>query len=188
MSARLMSDGPGLADKVLALDRALDSAKVPHAIGGALALAYYGEPRATVDVDINLFVPASEFPRIAGLLAPLGVTGGEPGDVERDGQVRLWWGMNPVDLFFAYDPFHDAMAGSVRRVEFRDASIPILSPEHLIVCKAVFDRSKDWLDIEQMLIGVPDLDHGEIDSWLVAIVGAENQRVDRFRDLRDRVE
>jgi hypothetical protein len=183
-----MSEGPGLADKVLAVHRALDSAKVPHAIGGALALAYYGEPRATVDVDVNLFVPASEFPRIVALLEPLGVTAGEARSIERDGQVRLWWGMNPVDLFFAYDPFHDAMASAVRRVEFRDASIPILSPEHLIVCKAVFDRSKDWLDIEQMMIGVPDLDHGEVESWLVAIAGPYNPRVDRLRDLRDRVE
>jgi hypothetical protein len=183
-----MSEGPGLADKVLAIHRALDSAKVPHAIGGALALAYYGEPRTTVDVDVNLFVPASEFPRIVALLEPLGVTAGEARSVERDGQVRLWWGMNPVDLFFAYDPFHDAMAGAVRRVEFRDASIPILSPEHLIVCKAVFDRTKDWLDIEQMMIGVPDLDHGEVESWLVAIAGPDNPRVDRLRDLRDRVD
>jgi hypothetical protein len=141
-----------------------------------------------VDVDINLFVPASEFPRIAALLEPLGVTVGETRSVERDGQVRLWWGMNPVDLFFAYDPFHDAMARAVRRVEFRDASIPILAPEHLIVCKAVFDRSKDWLDIEQVMIGVPDLDNGEIESWLVAIVGPDNQRVERLRDLRNRVE
>jgi hypothetical protein len=29
--------------------------------------------------------------------------------------------------------------------------IPILSPEHLIVCKVVFDRPKDWLDVEEMI-------------------------------------
>jgi len=27
--------------------------------------------------------------------------------LERDGQCRLWWGDNAVDLFFAYDPIHD---------------------------------------------------------------------------------
>ena len=37
-------------------------------------------------------------------------------------------------------------------------TVSILSPEHLAVCKAMFDRRKDWLDIEQMLIASDDLD------------------------------
>lgn len=44
-----------LADKVVAVHRALDGAAVPHAFGGALALAYYGEPGVTVHVDLYLF-------------------------------------------------------------------------------------------------------------------------------------
>ena len=35
---------------------------------------------------------------------------------------------------------------------FADDTVPILAPEHLAVCKAMFDRPKDWMDIEQMLI------------------------------------
>ncbi len=179
-----MNGEPGLAEKVVRIHDALDRAGMPHAIGGALALAYYGEPRVTIDVDINLFVAAEEFPEVAGLLTPLGVNAeADPRQVERDGQVRIWWGLNPLDLFFEYDPFHEAMADDSRVVPFADGTIPILSPEHLIVCKAVFDRVKDWLDIEQMIIAVPELRHAEIVRWLARIAGDGDQRFERFEQV-----
>jgi hypothetical protein len=182
-----MSAELALAEKVLALDRALNEAGVAHAVGGALALAYYGEPRVTVDVDINLFVPASDFPEVARLLRPLGVkTDAHEDEVVRDGQVRMWWGRNPVDLFFAYDPFHEAMKRATRDVDFGGERIRILAPEHLIVCKAVLDRRKDWLDIEQMLVGVGDLQSVEVFSWLEHMVGDENRRLERLQELWDR--
>ena len=40
---------PNLPGKILATHDAL--AEVDHAFGGAIALAYYAEPRATVDID-----------------------------------------------------------------------------------------------------------------------------------------
>jgi hypothetical protein len=52
-----------LPEKIVAIDEAL--AEIPHAFGGALALAYYAEPRATVDIDINVFIPATEARRLA---------------------------------------------------------------------------------------------------------------------------
>jgi len=182
-----MTSEPGLAHKVLALDQTLRKAGPAHAFGGALALAYYGEPRVTVDMDVNLFAPPSSFAGILELLAPLGVeTGDRPEEVERAGKARMWWGRSPVDLFFAYDPFHEAMKRAAREVHFGDSRIRILAPEHLIVCKAVFDRSKDWLDIEQMLVGVADLQPVEAFGWLEHVVGVDNQRLDRLQELWDR--
>ena len=46
---------------------------------------------------------------------------------------------------------HFDMAAHARLVHFGPVVIPILAPEDLIVCKVVFDRPKDWLDIEEML-------------------------------------
>jgi hypothetical protein len=174
-----------LPDKVIAIDKALAKAKIPHAIGGALALAYYAEPRATVDVDVNVFVAVDRWPDVKAALAPLGV------DVEldetvltRDGQVRLWWGRNPVDLFFSYDPFHDEMAGATRRVPFADTRIPILAPEHLAICKAIFDRPKDWLDIEAMLVVTEPLDLDTIETWLTRMVGPGDKRLEKLRGIQ----
>jgi hypothetical protein len=177
---------PSLADKVVAVHRALDGAGVAHAFGGALALAYYAEPRATVDIDVNVFVDPVDYPRVWAALEPIGV--GDPADpalVVRDGQVRLRWGRNPLDLFFAYDPVHDAMRQAARPVPFGDAQIPILAAEHLLVAKVVFNRAKDWLDIEQMLLLVPALQIGEVHHWLDRILGADDPRATRFRRLHD---
>lgn len=175
-----------LAGKVVAVHRALDDAGVPHAFGGALALAYYAEPRATVDIDVNVFVDPVRYPEVWSALGPLGVgDAADPAQVVRDGQVRLRWGRNPVDLFFAHDPVHDAMRQASRTVPFGDTQIPILAAEHLLVAKVVFNRAKDWLDIEQMLTLVPALQVGEVDRWLDHIVGADDPRTVRFAALRD---
>ncbi len=36
----------------------LDSKGIEYALGGAIALGYWGLPRATVDVDVTLDLPA----------------------------------------------------------------------------------------------------------------------------------
>lgn len=173
-----------LPEKVIALHEQLSRADTPHAFGGALALAYYAEPRATIDVDLNLFVSPSAYPEIERELAEIGVgDGAEPEIVERDGQCRLHWGNTPVDLFFAHDAFHEAMRRAVRSEPFGQTRIPILAPEHLLVCKTIFNRPKDWLDIEQMLVCVGDLDIEEIRGWLDRIVGADDPRRERFDRL-----
>lgn len=89
-----------LPDKVVAIDRALDTARIRHAFGGALALAYYAEPRATIDVDVNLFVPISRFGDVSAALGAVGVAAVADQDaLARNGQCRLWWARTPVDLF-----------------------------------------------------------------------------------------
>lgn len=183
-----LGSSPSLPQKVIAINEALADAKVPHAIGGALALAYYAEPRTTIDVDVNVFVPTNRWPAVRDALSPLGVDVGVDLDaLERDGQVRLWWDRNPVDLFFSYDPFHDEMRRAARRVPFAETTIPILSPEHLAVCKAMFDRPKDWLDIEQILVATDPLDLPEIEAWLESMVGDANPRITRLREIVERL-
>jgi len=179
---------PSLPEKVLAIHERLDAAKVPHAVGGALALAYYAEPRATVDVDINVFVTTDRWPDIRAALTPLGVdVTVDLAALERDGQVRLWWDRNAVDLFFSYDEFHEEMSRRARKVPFDDATLRILSPEHLAVCKAMFDRDKDWIDIEQILIAADPLDLGEIEGWLRRMVGASDPRVAKLEEIKRRL-
>lgn len=185
---RRTEDPPSLPDKVTAIHQALGAAKVPHAIGGALALAYYAEPRATIDVDINVFVHTDRWPDVCNALAPLGIDVEiDQEELERDGQVRLWWDRNPVDLFFSYDPFHDEMRRSARKVPFNEGTISILSPEHLAICKAMFDRPKDWLDIEQMLVATSPFDLAEVKEWLTRMVGQDNPRMGRLREIESRL-
>jgi hypothetical protein len=170
-----------LPERILAIDRALVA--VPHAFGGALALAYYAEPRATIDIDLNVFVPADHFSDVAAPLLDLGVATDDPQSVAavaRDGQTRVMWDRTPIDLFFAYDPFHDAAAAARRTVPFADASIPILSPEHLLVCKVIFDRPRDWVDIDAMLTADVTLDAAEVLRWVGRIASDDDPRYERI--------
>jgi hypothetical protein len=184
MAERRPPESPSLPQKVVAIHEALEAVKVPHAIGGALALAYYAEPRATIDIDVNVFLSTDRWPEVRDALSPLGVNvQTDVAALERDGQVRLWWDRNAIDLFFSYDPFHDDMHRAARRVPFAETTIPILSPEHLAVCKAMFDRPKDWLDIEQILVATSPLDLPEIEAWLEAMVGGRDQRLARLREI-----
>jgi Nucleotidyl transferase AbiEii toxin, Type IV TA system len=177
-----------LPQKVIAIHEALVGARIPHALGGALALAYYAEPRATIDVDLNVFVATERWQEVRAALAPLGVNVTVDGaSLRRDGQVRLWWDRNPVDLFFSYDPFHEEMRKGTRQVPFAETTIPILAPEHLVVCKAMFDRPKDWLDIEQILAATEPLDLREIETWLERMVGPSDQRFRNLREIYERL-
>ena len=179
-----MSELP-LPGKIAALDAALAEVGISHAFGGALALAYYAEPRATIDIDVNLFVTPSAHPRVATALAGLGVDAAIDEDaLAREGQCRVWWGRTPLDLFYAYDEVHERMRERARRVPFAEGEIPILSPEHLIVCKVAYDRAKDWIDIEQMLAFVDHLDVAEVESQLARLLGESDPRAARFHELR----
>jgi hypothetical protein len=174
---------PSLPEKVSALSRAFEASEIPFAFGGALALAYYAEPRATVDVDMNIFMPPDSVDRVSEILQALSIrtSAADRRLVLRDGQVRLHWGPTPLDLFFAYDPFHFHAAQRVRRVPFGAETIRVLAPEDLLVCKVVFNRRKDWIDIDQMLLltaGTLDLD--DVRRWIAAMVGANDERSEHF--------
>jgi hypothetical protein len=174
---------PSLPEKILAVHRGLAAVRIAHAFGGALALAYYAEPRATIDVDVNIFLAPARYAAVDAVLTQLGAEPIEERALQRDGQVRCAWGRTPIDLFFAYDEIHRAMRRHTRTVPFGEDRIPILSPEHLLVCKALFDRPKDWLDIEQILICSEDIDTEEIRSWLERAVGPDDRRRARFEEL-----
>jgi hypothetical protein len=176
-----------LAQRVVELDKALRA--VPHAFGGAIALAYYAEPRATIDIDVNLFVGVDRYRMVAELLEPLGVAATDPAVVEaaeRDGQVRVMWDHTPIDLFFAYDPFHEAAARSSQRVPFADTTIPVLSATHLAACKVVFNRPKDWVDIDTMLAADAPVDVAEVMRWVGRIAGDNDPRYERIAALLTR--
>jgi hypothetical protein len=171
-----------LAPKIVSLHEMLDSVGVPHQFGGAIALAWYRNPRATTDIDVNLTVPPEAAEPVLGALAQLGVTV-NPDDrdtIARDGQARLDWDGSSLDVFFATFALHDEMAERARLVRFGSVEIPILSPEHLIVCKAVFDRPKDWLDIDEMVRWGTQIDAPLALHWVADILGRDAAQYTRL--------
>lgn len=170
---------PTLPERIIAVHEALDA--VPHAFGGALALAYHAEPRATRDIDCNVFVDCSNAAQVLDPLAELGadVTGAAD-TVAQDDQVRIMWDDTPIDLFFAYDAFHDAADSGAVDVPFADTTIRVLSATHLTVCKVAFDRPRDWVDIDAMLDADAAIDSAEVMRWVGRICGDTDRRYDRI--------
>ncbi len=177
-------------ERAVELHRRLDRAGVSHAIGGALALAYHvAQARATNDIDLNVGVDPRQAKSLFELLpADVPWTARDVTAVKRDGQVRLLWPLPevgpaiPLDLFFPQHALHDAIAERAELVPMLDATVPILSATDLLVFKALFDRRKDWADIEELLrFGKPDID--EATGWLVNIVGLEDPRLAKLAEI-----
>jgi hypothetical protein len=174
-------------EKALAIARALDHGRIPHAFGGAIALAYAAEPRGTIDVDLNLFVSVARADEVWSILRALGVAVDEPGLRERlarDEQIRLRWTGTWIDLFFAYSPLHEACNERARTVSVLGQPIRVLSPEDLAVFKVLFDRPKDWVDLEAIVLTRGErFEAGYVERWVSAVVGADDPRAAKLRAL-----
>jgi hypothetical protein len=173
-----------LVERLMAIHDALDQAGLPHAIGGAIALGYcIQEPRGTRDVDINIFVTRARADDVfAALPAAITVALANVEEIARDGQTRLMWDDMPVDIFLNVLPFHEEVAIGVRPVVLAGRTIPVLDCSALTVFKAMYDRSKDWVDIEAMV------EHGSVDvertaGRIAQLDGPDSDRVRRLRDL-----
>jgi hypothetical protein len=153
-----------LTERIVALHRALVEAGLPHAFGGALALAFCTlDPRATQDIDVNVFVGTDRVDDVlVGLPDGVRATAAARRQLIRDGQARLRWDETPVDLFLSNHPFHDEAEARCRRVPFAGVDdLPVLACEDLAVFKAFFARPKDAVDIAAMV------DAGVVDGGLL---------------------
>jgi hypothetical protein len=139
-----------LVTKLFAIHDALTEAGLAHAFGGAIALAYCTEePRGTRDLDVNIFSDCSRAETaLAALPEGISVTATDIDTVVREGQTRLWWDDTPIDVFLKSHPFHDAVAAGVTWVPLEQRQIPVLDCASLVVFKALFNRTRDWADIE----------------------------------------
>jgi len=178
-----------LPERVIALHRALARKRIPHAFGGAIALAYWTlDPRGTSDIDLNLFVPAAESSRALRALPPgVETPEGTEETIAAEGQIRLWWDETPIDLFFDYVPVHEDAARNRRTVPFAGKRIPVLGPVELAVLKVMFDRTRDWADIEAM-ISANTLDLEAVRATLATMLDAADPRFDRLDEAVGRAE
>ena len=160
-----------------------------HAFGGALALAYYADPRGTVDVDVNVFVGFDAAPQVVDELGAIGFL---PTQSQADwlpiAGVALVRGRDPtrLDVFFSIDERYDEVARRARRFPFgtRGARLPFLSAEDLAMFKLSFGRDKDWVDVRRLVESHPELDIDYVERQLIGIRGPTMYpRVARLRAM-----
>lgn len=189
-------DEPATAvDIARRLADALEAAGLPYAIGGALALGYYAVPRATVDVDINIFVPpATDLPSALQALQGAGFTpDGAVAAIQRqattDGQFRGYIHGLRVDVFVPTIDYYAELQQRRRQVPLSGRSAWVLGPEDIAVLKLMFYRRKDLADVESLLRE----QSGSLDLEFVAdklrdLVGEGDERLATLREIADEVQ
>ena len=179
-----MAEPATAAEVARAVADALERHGLPYAIGGAIALGFYAVPRATVDVDVNIFVPpADQLPQALRALADAGFVPDE--EVTRlqaranaEAQFRGSIGGMRVDVFVPAIPYYAQLASRRRQVALLGRSLWILSPEDLVVLKLMFFRRKDLADVEAVLRDQRhSLDRLFVRRQLIELVGEEDERL-----------
>lgn len=173
-----------LAKRLRAVDEALTKAGLPHAFGGALALAYCTEePRGTRDLDVNVFVGVERADEVLDSLpSGVSVTPADRRTARTEGQVRVMWDETPIDIFLDTHDFHREIAGEIAHVPFEDTTIPVLSCHGLVVFKAMFNRTRDWADIEA-IIDAKTVDGRRAMRSLERLIGESDPKVLRLQQL-----
>lgn len=138
--------------------RALNDAGVRFAVIGGYAVALYGLPRGTIDVDIALHWTLQDLVRTEAVLKKLGLTSILPVTAKdvyerRDEYIQnrnlvTWNFRNPtipleqVDIIINYD-----LKGKLTNdVEMPQTTIPVLSVDDLIEMKRLSGREQDLED------------------------------------------
>lgn len=178
-----------LTERIVALHAALEAAALPHAFGGALALAFCtAEPRGTQDIDVNVFIAPQEVDRLVDALPEgIAVSDADRHALERDAQARLWWDATPVDVFLSNHPFHDHAEADRRHVAFAGIErLPVLACQDLAVFKAFFARPKDVVDVATM-VALGSVDLAALEHSVGALLGDDEQRARFFERVAEAV-
>lgn len=175
-----------LVDVVSALVDALEESGLPYAIGGAIALAAWSEPRATRDVDVTLFVDESVPDAALDALEEAGLSV-DRGTARMQARDRGMFVLRSedgyrVDVFVASIPFYAVAEQRRRRVRLAGRETWVLDPESLTVFKMLFFRAKDLVDVARLLELRP-VDAEIVRDALVEVVGDDDPRVQRWDEL-----
>ncbi len=189
-------DEPATAvDIARRLADALEKAALPYAIGGALALAYYAVPRATVDVDINVFIPpATELPSLLHTLQEAGFApDAAASTIERqattEGQFRGYIDGLRVDVFVPAIDYYTELQQRRRQVPLSGRPAWVLGPEDIAILKLMFYRRKDLADVESLLREQGEtLDLKFVADKLRELVGDDDERLETLEEIANEIE
>jgi predicted nucleotidyltransferase len=129
----------------------LEALDIDYMLIGGIANAVWGEPRATVDVDVTIAVDEPSIPATIERLAEhVRVAVADP--VSFVGQTRVL----PVDtrsgvradVIFALLPFEMNALRRARSVRLAGRDVRVVTPEDLIVMKIISERPQDLADAE----------------------------------------
>jgi len=166
---------------------ALDAAGCDYALGGAIALGYWAEPRGTVDMDVTLYLPPDKPTESVRLLqhvqCELDATKAQH-SLSEHGFCQVTYAGRRLDVFLPMIPFYATAAKRRKRVPLGKREAWIWDAETLCVFKMMFFRRKDLADVESILrTQGRQLDAAWVELQLVEMYGARDPRVSEWREI-----
>jgi uncharacterized nucleotidyltransferase DUF6036 len=160
-----------LAGAVSDLTAWLKNEAIPGAIIGGLAANLLGRPRITKDVDAVVLLGDLQIDAFLASGARFGFSPriNDASEFASKNRVLLL-SHNPsktdVDVSLGVLPFERESVERASIVTVAGISFPVISPEDLIIMKALARRTRDVADIEAVLDAHPDLDLNRIRYWV----------------------
>lgn len=178
-----MSDPIGYADFVKTVIGALNAAGVEYLVGGAVATWAWGEPRATMDLDLVVNIPKNNAARLSKELKKRDILVPEEIILDKLMEDRADIPINAIHAYSGYkaDMYPLRPGDELRETAFRRRILVDLgpqlgelylhTPEDLIIYKLTYyslsQQTKHLRDITAIVITIGDeLDYEYIEKWM----------------------
>lgn len=180
-----MSEAEFSSPILTALDRLsgwLESAEIPYALIGGVAVSILTKPRATNDIDLVVWLGESSVGEFSRSAEAAGFPSRITAPLEFAQRARILLLRNPdsgvnVDLSLGALPFEKEMIEKAEQLQLGRLKLRVPRPEDLIITKALPLRPQDMADIDLILTIYPQVNFKRIRSI-----------VKEFQDLLDRPE
>lgn len=182
-----------LFQSIEAIQLRLESHEIRSAAIGGVAVAVWGEPRVTKDVDLKVLLGRDEAERLLGAmgeeLRPV-----QPNPLESLRQVGILFAIDASGTradFLLSDTPHDVEAiERARRIDaLPGVTIRVCTPEDLVVYKLVATRARDHEDATTVIRRQSEsLDSAYILRWLGEFERAldDSTLIETFESMRER--
>lgn len=165
----------------------LQAEQVPGLVIGGVAASLLGRPRLTQDVDVVVLLEEKRWEEFLKAGARFGFVPRIKDAFRFARRARVFLlnhkqsGVD-VDIALAALPFEEETIRRAKWINVGGISLPLPTPEDLIIMKAVAHRPRDLADIESLLDAHPKLDLRRVRRW-VREFSAALEMPDILKDL-----
>jgi hypothetical protein len=143
-----------LASTLIAISRFLKQQNIPYMVIGGMANAIWGEPRATLDIDITVWVEDVKIQNLIEALTPVfKLLPENPREfIFKTRVLPITTQTNiRIDLLFGMLQFEESAISRAIEKDIQGTPVRFCTAEDLILHKIISDREKDLNDVENII-------------------------------------
>jgi hypothetical protein len=180
---------PPVAEVAARLAKRLEEIECDYALGGAIALACWAEPRGTVDADVSFFLPIKELGKTVAVLHAINAEFSESKvreSLAEHGFCSVQFLGRRLDVFLPIAAIYESARPRRKKMPVGGRQVMVWDAETLSVFKMMFFRRKDLADVEAILrTQGENIDLSWVESQLIEMYGNRDPRVSQWNELVD---